>query len=164
MSPELVMIGLIALPLAAGIVAFVASRIAAWLTVGVAGVQLLLALQIARLVSTEGSQRYEMGGLGAPLGIDLYVDGLSALMLLMTVLVGLAVSVYANSYFGHTSDEHSYEYFWPLCLFLFASLNALFLASDIFNLYVTLELLTLSAVALIGLAGTVDALRAAPGT
>ena len=39
--------------------------------------------------------------------------------------------------------------FWPLWMFLWAALNALFLSGDIFNLYVTLELLGLSAVALV---------------
>jgi formate hydrogenlyase subunit 3/multisubunit Na+/H+ antiporter MnhD subunit len=40
-------------------------------------------------------------------------------------------------------------------------LNALFLSADIFNLYVTLELLGLAAVALVALAGNADALTAA---
>jgi formate hydrogenlyase subunit 3/multisubunit Na+/H+ antiporter MnhD subunit len=38
-------------------------------------------------------------------------------------------------------------------MFLWAALNALFLSGDIFNLYVTLELTSLSAVALVALAG-----------
>ncbi|GAA5507981.1 complex I subunit 5 family protein [Novipirellula caenicola] len=161
MSAELAMIGLIALPLAAGIVAFVARRVAVVLTIGVAVLQILLASHVARSVFYQGSLRYEVGGWGAPLGIDLYVDGLSGLMLLMTAIVGLGVVVYASSYFAHTRSGDSVVYFWPLCLFLFASLNALSQAGDLFNLYVTLELLTLTAVALIGLAGTVDALAAA---
>jgi hypothetical protein len=51
--------------------------------------------------------------------------------------------------------------FWPLWLILWSALNALFLSGDIFNLYVTLELITFSAVALIGLAGRSHALVAA---
>jgi multicomponent Na+:H+ antiporter subunit D len=48
--------------------------------------------------------------------------------------------------------------FWPLWLFLWAALNALFQAGDAFNLYVTLELLGLSAVALVALTGSGPAL------
>jgi multicomponent Na+:H+ antiporter subunit D len=48
--------------------------------------------------------------------------------------------------------------FWPLWLFLWAALNALFQAGDVFNLYVTLELLGLSAVALVALTGSGPAL------
>lgn len=165
MAFEATILGLIVLPLAAGAVVFLSSRLALPLTLAVALLELFFALQLAGTVSTDGPLRYEIGGWGAPLGIDLYADGLSALMLLMTAVVGSAVSVYATAYFGsnNSRENHADEphLFWPLSLFLWAALNALFLSSDIFNLYVTLELLTLAAVALIGLAGTVEALAAA---
>jgi len=108
-------------------------------------------------VAEQGVQRYAVGGWGAPLGIDLYADGLSLLLLLMTALVGLGISVYSSGYF----ERKTAAVFWPLWLFLWAALNALFLSADIFNLYVTLELLGLSAVALVALAGGADALIAA---
>jgi len=165
MSFEATILGLIVLPLAAGVAVFLARQTAWPLTLAIAVLQLVSAFQLAGIVSTDGPLRYEVGGWGAPLGIDLYADGLSALMLLMTAIVGSAVSVYATAYFGsHESGEkhgHDQHLFWPLNLFLWAALNALFLSGDVFNLYVTLELLTLAAVALIGLAGTVEALAAA---
>lgn len=165
MSFEVAILGLIVLPLAAGIVAFVASRVAAWLTIAVALLQLLLSLRVAWSVLDGGRLRYEVGGWGAPLGIDLHADGLSALMLVMTALVSLGVTVYATAYFTCAEHDlvqhHTRDLFWPVNLFLSAALNSLFLSGDIFNLYVTLELLTVSAVALIGLAGTVEALAAA---
>lgn len=105
----------------------------------------------------QGAFRYALGGWGAPLGIDLYVDGLSLLMLMVTALVGLAISVYSGGYFSRDKAGH----FWPLWLFLWAALNALFLSADIFNLYVTLELMGLAAVALVALAGGADALTSA---
>jgi multicomponent Na+:H+ antiporter subunit D len=108
-------------------------------------------------VVEQGVQRYTVGGWGAPLGIDLYVDGLSLLMLMVTTVVGLGISVYSSRYF----ERNTATVFWPLWLFLWAALNALFLSADIFNLYVTLELMGLSAVALVALAGGADALTAA---
>jgi len=108
-------------------------------------------------LAEEGAKRYAIGGWGAPLGIDLYADGLSLLMLAVTALVGLGVSVYSSAYFSRDKANH----FWPLWLFLWAALNALFLSADIFNLYVTLELLGLAAVALVALAGGADALTSA---
>nr|WP_177421214.1 proton-conducting transporter membrane subunit [endosymbiont of Lamellibrachia barhami] len=104
-----------------------------------------------------GAQRYAVGGWGAPLGIDLYADGLSLLMLMVTAGVGLGISVYSTGYF----ERKPSALFWPLWLFLWAALNALFLSADIFNLYVTLELLGLAAVALVALAGGADALTSA---
>ena len=106
-----------------------------------------------------GVIRYAVGGWGAPLGIDLYADGLSALMLLMTALVGLGASLYALGYFKRDDDNPAG--FWPLWLLMWTALNGLFLTADIFNLYVTLELLGLSAVALVALAGSKDALTGA---
>ncbi len=107
----------------------------------------------------QGTIRYAIGGWGAPLGIDLYADGLSVLMLLMSALVGLGVSFYALGYFKQ--DKGNPADFWPLWLMMWTGLNGLFLAGDIFNLYVTLELLGLSAVALIALAGNKEALSGA---
>ena len=109
------------------------------------------------LMLEQGAQRYAVGGWGAPLGIDLYADGLSLLMLMMTALVGLGVSVYSIGYF----ERRQAVLFWPLWLLLWSALNALFLSADIFNLYVTLELLGLAAVALVALAGSANALTAA---
>ncbi|MCF6235652.1 MAG: oxidoreductase [Gammaproteobacteria bacterium] len=108
-------------------------------------------------VVKQGTQRYEVGGWGAPLGIDLYADGLSLLMLMVTAVVGLSISVYSCCYFDRDKGQH----FWPLWLLLWAALNALFLSADIFNLYVTLELMGLAAVALVALAGGAHALNGA---
>jgi len=108
-------------------------------------------------VVEQGAQRYSIGGWGAPLGIDLYADGLSLLMLITAAMVGLGISVYSSGYFSRDKAK----YFWPLWMFLWAALNALFLSADIFNLYVTLELLGLAAVALVALAGGADAVTGA---
>ena len=98
-----------------------------------------------------------MGGWGAPLGIDLHADGLSLSMLAVTALVGFGVSVHSAGYFqGEDSTR-----FWPLWLFLLTALNALFLSADIFNLYVTLEMMGLAAVALAAMPGGRDALSGA---
>ena len=113
-------------------------------------------------VVNQGAIRYAVGGWGAPLGIDLYVDGLSLLMLLITTLIGFAVSIYSSACFSHAgSNQDSAQYFWPLWMLLWSALNALFLSADIFNLYVTMELMGLAAVALVALAGGKDALAGA---
>ena len=108
-------------------------------------------------VISNGVQCYELGAWNAPLGIELYVDGLSVLMLLVTAVVGFAISIYASAYFEGNKSKH----FWPLWLFLWSGLNALFVSSDIFNLFVTLEIIGLSAVALVALSGGAKAITAA---
>jgi formate hydrogenlyase subunit 3/multisubunit Na+/H+ antiporter MnhD subunit len=101
---------------------------------------------------------YQIGGWTAGLGIALRADGLSALLLMMAAIVLLASSIYASAYFN---DNPLRRRFWPLWLLLWCSLNALLLSGDLFNLYVTLELLGLSAVALASLGGKTAALQAA---
>jgi formate hydrogenlyase subunit 3/multisubunit Na+/H+ antiporter MnhD subunit len=97
-------------------------------------------------------------------------DGLSVLMLLMTSAVGMGITVHAFAYLADHAPPGSPEaaegrvrrlLFWPLWLFLWAALSALFLSRDVFNVYVTLELVGLSAVALVALAGDRDAFGAA---
>jgi len=126
-------------------------------SVGVAG---LTAWLIRRLV-LEGPQRMSMGGWSEPLGITLLADGLGGCMLGTTALVGLLVSVHASAYFGPHADGDRSRAFWPLWMFLWAALNALILAADVFNIYVALELLGLSAVALVALSPGAPAVSAA---
>lgn len=106
----------------------------------------------------EGPIRGGLGGWQPPLGIALSLDGLSALMLAMTAVVGLVTSVYALGYLRHSPSR---DHFWALWLWLWAALNALFLSGDAFNLYVTLEVVGLAAVALTALSGGAGALTAA---
>lgn len=112
-------------------------------------VQLALALALAGRVLDGGPVTHAVGGWGAPLGIDLLADGLALAMLLLTQAVALPLAVYARAYFSEVNQAH----FWPLSGFLVAALNALFLSADLFNLYVTLELLSLAAVGLVALGG-----------
>lgn len=140
---------------AAFLVRFSVARVIA---LGTAVAELFIAVWIA-VVVLGGNQTwvYSVGGWGAPLGIDLTIDGLSAVMILLVALVGLPVTIYAAGYFPK-KDE--YRLFWSLWLLLWAAMIALFASNDIFNLYVCLELLTISAVALVTISGQREALFA----
>jgi len=152
---------LVVLPLAGSMLCFLFPQrgklLGLMTALAIAASVLALTYQIMGQVVNQGALRYAVGGWGAPLGINLYVDGLSLLMLLVTALVGLAISIYSSGYFNNDKAKH----FWPLWMLLWAALNALFLSADIFNLYVTLELMGLAAVALVALAGGADALAGA---
>ena len=143
---------LIVLPLAWGTLAFVlgAGR-GGRLAVGAIALQMVLAVQLAGQLVGDGQRAYAVGGWGAPLGIDLYADGLATVMLLLTQAVALPLAVYARGYFA--AQPRGRAHFWPLTGLLLAALNALFVSADLFNLYVTLELLGLAAVGLVAIAG-----------
>lgn len=88
-----------------------------------------------------------LGGYAAPLGIHLRADGLSVLFVGLTALVGGIVTVFA------AGSRTTHEAFWPLWLGCWAGLNAVFVSGDLFNSYVGLELVGLTAVALVALGG-----------
>jgi len=100
-----------------------------------------------------------LGGFAPPLGIAWRLDALALVMLWLTLVVVVFVSLHAGTSFAPASERG--RRFWPLWLVLVASVNALFVSADLFNLYVTLELVTLAAVAMIALSSDPAAMRAA---
>ena len=118
----------------------------------------IAALLTLLAVARHGPLLHAIGAWSPGLGIALRADMLSALLLAMSNLVALAGAVYATRYFRVARDK---AHFWPLWLLLLCALNALFLSGDLFNLYVTLELLGLTAVALAALGGKPAAIDAA---
>ena len=152
------LIWLVAVPLAGAVAALLLPRQSTPIVSVTAVAASLVAGTLLYAVSEQGRLSYEIGGWSAGLGISLRADGLSALLLMMTALVALATSVYAAAYFNKAADRAR---FWPLWLLLWTSLNALLLSGDLFNLYVTLERLGLSAVALASLGGKTAAVQAA---
>jgi multicomponent Na+:H+ antiporter subunit D len=152
------MIGLVVLPLAGALATLLLPRSATVVAIGTGLATTATAGLLLFGVATQGALHYEIGGWSTGLGIALRADGLSALLLLMTALVALAASVYASAYYSAVSQRAR---FWPLWLLLWTALNALLLSGDLFNLYVTLELLGLSAVALASLGGKRAAVEAA---
>jgi multicomponent Na+:H+ antiporter subunit D len=152
-------IALIVLPLALGVAAvLLGPRLAPRLALPGSAAMLVAAGWLVTQVWALGPRRMALGGWRAPLGIELHADGLSALMLAMTALVGALVSLYARHYFELVAGR---ERFWPLWWLLWAAMNALYLSDDVFNLYVTLELLGLAAVGLVALSNEAPALAAA---
>ena len=129
----------------------------------VAGVAVALAIAATIFHSGE-AVRYELGGWAPPLGVALEADGLSAVLLLVSALVLSAVAVYAQRDFRPergASETRSSLTFWMLLLGVWAGLNTLALARDLFTLFVALELLTFSAGPLVSLDGREETLAAA---
>lgn len=158
-SPGWVILLPVLLPLAAVIACFLMPRAAPSIGVLASLGNLVVALLLVANVMTHGAMQQNLGNWSPPLGIALRVDGLAAVMVLMTGIVAAVISWYSVTYFGCASRAS--RGFWPLWLLLLASLQALFLSRDLFNLYVTLELTSLAAVALTALEGGRGALVAA---
>lgn len=152
------MVGLVAVPLAGAALSFLIGRHGA-LWVPVLGATLTLGCAAGLLAGLEPGEvvRYRLGGWTAPLGIAWQLDGLSVLLLTVAGGVALGVAVFSALAMPHAL---ACRYAPPLLL-LMAGLNALFLSADVFNLYVTLELTSLSAVALATMTGSGPAMISA---
>lgn len=105
--------------------------------------------------------RYEISGWKSPLGINLHIDGLSVAMLGLAAIVASSISMYAFGYYRDGKRREVSKGFWPLFFLLWGSLNITFMVSDLFTMYVCLELITFSSVALITIANDGKALEAA---
>ncbi|EOM74317.1 sodium:proton antiporter [Rhodococcus rhodnii] len=132
---------------AAGVAALTPERFAAWFTTATTALLTLLAVLVAVRVAADGPLRLALGDWPVPVGITMRVDGLAAVMLLLTGLVGTAVTIFA------TAARTLSRWFWPLWMFLYAGLAAVFVSGDLFNTYVSLELVTIGAVALVAIGG-----------
>ena len=130
----------IALPLAAGalMLLFDERRHALKAAISVAASLLLLAAALALLARAEApvTHIYPIGNWPAPFGIVLVGDRLSALMVLLAGVLGLAALVFSLARW-HRAGPH----FHSLVQFLLAGLNGAFLTGDLFNLFVFFELL-----------------------
>lgn len=86
----------------------------------------------------------------APFSIVFVADLLSATMVLLTSVAGLAVSIFSAT--GLSRQRMLYGYF-PILHFLLMGLNGAFLTGDIFNLYVWFEVIIIASFVLMTLGG-----------
>lgn len=147
-------------PLIGAIAAFLLPRAAALIGLVTLVLTTTAVVLLARAVLLDGAIILPLGGWGAPLGIDLRADGLSVAMLALTCIVGFLVSLAALDSLKGDAQERERQYFWPLWLLLLTGMNGVYLSTDIFNLYVMIEIIALAAVGLTVLSGTKAALRA----
>lgn len=78
------------------------------------------------------------GGWPAPYGITLAIDALSGLMLAVTGLLALCVAVYADVTIDTTRDRFG---FFPIFALMIMGINLAFITGDLFNLYVSFEIM-----------------------
>jgi multicomponent Na+:H+ antiporter subunit D len=114
------------------------------------GALLLAGLWLLALVRQNGFVVLQAGNWQAPFGITLVADLLSALLVVLTGLVGFCVALYA---LVSTPTAHEKWAYYPLMHGLLAGVVGAFLTGDLFNLYVWFELLLLSSFALLTLGG-----------
>jgi multicomponent Na+:H+ antiporter subunit D len=143
----------IIIPLLTGIVALLAyrSRTAQrWLNV--IGSTALLIATIFLLISVERNGIYavQIAGWLAPYGITLVADLLSAIMLVLVGIIGLAVAIFSLADIEPADEAFGFH---QLYQFLLMGVCGAFLTGDLFNLYVWFEVMLMASFVLLALGG-----------
>jgi multicomponent Na+:H+ antiporter subunit D len=110
----------------------------------------VLAAVLLVAADTSGPVVAELGGWAAPVGIALVADRLSALLLLVSTLVTLAVLVYAIEQriadYGRGTASTTFH---PMYLMLSAGVSLAYLTGDLFTLFVAFEIMLTASYVLI---------------
>ena len=123
-------------------------RLLSIVNIGATVANLCAALAIFARVAADGVPGaigvYLAANWEAPFGIVLVADRLSALMLVLTGIIGVATAVYATPVWSRVG-----VYFHPLFQIQLMGLNGAFLTGDLFNLFVFFEVLLAASYALL---------------
>jgi len=153
----LVLLPLVAAPLAALLpwsrAAWALTLVITWATFGVA---ILLVHRVLDL----GTASYFLGGWVAPFGIEYRVDAVGALVLLVVSGIGAIVMPYAYQSVAREVESAKVHLLYSGLLLCLAGLLGITVTGDVFNLFVFLEISSISAYALIAMGTDRRALHA----
>lgn len=123
-----------------------------WWALGVMSVASVIAMMLIARVSQEGPFSYVIGGWVAPYGIELRFDEFSAVIAIVCLL-GLLAIIYSKQYVPHAIAEPRIPYYYTLLLLNLVAMIGFAVTGDLFNLYVFMEILSLSGYALVAVSG-----------
>ncbi|MEI2693264.1 MAG: proton-conducting transporter membrane subunit [Anaerolineae bacterium] len=140
------------IPLVTGIITLLLNNRRAERAVSLVGVSLglIYAIYLLALVWQQGRVFTAMGNWPPPYGIVLVVDMFSAIMLLLSALMGWVVLLYTFATLDQARERHN---FYTLYLLMLMGVNGAFLAGDLFNLYVWFEVMLIASFGLMTLGG-----------
>ena len=150
MTEQLILYPIFSQAVIAVVLLFCWGRIRVQQIISIAGSTLSLAFAGWLFISVwqNGIASVQSGNWEAPFGITFVADTLSVTLVLLTAIVGLAVSVYATASIVGARLKFG---FLPILHFLLMGLCGAFLTGDIFNLYVWFEIIIISSFVLITL-------------
>jgi multicomponent Na+:H+ antiporter subunit D len=119
---------------------------------------LVYAAVAGRALIAGGPLLQQVSWLGESVNIRLALDGLSLFMLLAVSLVGLAASLFAIDYMEHYGGKANYH---ALYLIMIAGMNGIVLVTDLFGVYLFLEVAAVASYALVAFGLGHDELEAA---
>ncbi len=136
-------------------------RVAWGLALAASWAALAVAVALLQQVLATGIISYEIGGWAAPWGIEYRVDAVNAFVALIVAVIGAVVSLFAFRSVEREIAAERRRYFYAAYLLCLAGLLGIAVTGDAFNLFVFLEISSLSSYILISLGRDRRALTAA---
>ena len=121
---------------------------------------LYAALELLSQTMAAGEIHYELGGWAAPYGIEYVVDPVNAWVVVIVTLIGALVVPYARVSVEREITEDRIPLFYAAFILCLTGLLGIAVTGDVFNVFVFLEISSLSAYALIALGSDRRALTA----
>lgn len=110
-----------------------------------------ISIYILHRINVDGILRLDFGGWLPPFGIVFVADSFAMLLVAATNIVSSIIIIYA---FYSIGKEREQLYFYTFVHFLIAGVNGSFLTGDLFNLFVTFEVMLLASYVLLTLGAT----------
>jgi len=132
----------------------------AWSTL-VSWLVLAMAVMLVQGVYAGGTMTYAIGAWATPWGIEYRIDMAGALMILIIAIIGAMVMPYAWRSIQHELHHKHTGLFYTCYLLCLTGLLGIVVTGDAFNLFVFLEISSLSSYVLISLGSSRRALTAA---
>ncbi|RLI91656.1 MAG: hypothetical protein DRO89_03505, partial [Candidatus Altiarchaeales archaeon] len=119
----------------------------------------IISVSLLNSVIASGTIHYYLGGWEPPWGIEYVVDPLSVFMILLITFISSLVAIYSKKSVEKELSDNIVA-FYTLFMLLITGLLGIVITGDLFNLYVFIEIASLSAYALIAVGEKRDALVA----
>lgn len=111
---------------------------------------LISSIILLNLIYSDGIFSTQIGSWKAPFGITFVSDTLSAVMIVLTAVISLAVSIYSITAIDNERKTYGY---YPIYNLLIMGVCGAFLTGDLFNLFVWFEVILISSFVLLTLGG-----------
>ena len=147
---------IIILPLCAALLCMLLTKIhrtlGRWTAIVAVAASLVLSIIQLKTVIEGGPIHYYFGNYLPPIGIEFVVDTVNALVIILIDVIGLSALIFMTE-FEEDKDRTVLGGYYALALLLIVGLLGMTTTGDVFNLYVFLELSSLSGYCLISMGG-----------
>src|SRR3546814_507595 len=115
-----------------------------------------MSLLLLQAVMSGGTIHYEIGGWAAPWGIEYVIDATNAIVLVIVAGIGAAVMPYARVSVAAEIPAHQHGFYYTAYLLCLAGLLGVAITGDAFNVFVFIEIMSLSSYILVAAGAAMD--------